>query len=44
MGKEIKASWFKMWRERVASRKTKHLAKRWFNVGRAHCSAKYKRS
>lgn len=43
MRKEMKASSFKMWRERVSSRNTKHLAKRSFKVGRAYCPSQYKR-
>ncbi|MGF1541499.1 MAG: TIGR03643 family protein [Pleurocapsa sp.] len=34
MRKQMKASSFKMWRKRVAGRKTKHLAKRGFIEGR----------
>ncbi len=34
MRKNMKPSSFKMWRERVSSRKTKHLVKRDFFVGR----------
>ncbi|MGK0375879.1 MAG: hypothetical protein ACJA2E_002365 [Arenicella sp.] len=44
MRKEMKASSFKMWRQRVTSRKTKHLSKRTFKVGRAHCPTQYKPS
>lgn len=43
MRKSMKASSFRMWRERVTSRKTKHLAKRGFTVGRAFCPTQYKR-
>lgn len=43
MRKKMKARSFKMWRERVNARKTKHLAKRSFKVGRAFCSTQYKR-
>ena len=43
MRKSIKASSFRMWRERVSNRKTKHLAKRGFKVGRAFCPTQYKR-
>jgi len=35
---EMKASSFRMWRERVTARKTKHLSKRSFTVGRFCCS------
>ncbi len=37
MRKEMKYSSFKMWRERVTGRKTKHLAKRDFIEGRFRC-------
>lgn len=37
MRKEMKHSSFKMWRERVTGRKTKHLAKRDFLEGRFRC-------
>ncbi len=37
MRKEMKHSSFKMWRERVTGRKTKHLAKRDFIEGRFRC-------
>lgn len=37
MRKNMKASSFKMWRERVSGRKTKHLSKRGFSVGRFVC-------
>ena len=43
MRKNMKTSSFKMWRKRVTSRKTKHLAKRGFKVGRAFCPTQYKR-
>jgi len=38
MRSEMKASSFRMWRERVTARKTKHLSKRSFTVGRFRCS------
>jgi len=38
MRSEMKASSFRMWRERVNARKTKHLSKRSFTVGRFRCS------
>ena len=38
MRSEMKASSFCMWRERVTARKTKHLSKRSFIVGRFRCS------
>lgn len=34
MRREMKSSSFKMWRKRVSDRKTKHLKKRDFAVGR----------
>jgi len=34
MRREMKASSFKMWRERVNGRKTKHLQERSFSIGR----------
>jgi len=37
MRKHMKASSFKMWRERVSGRKTKHLTQRGFTVGRFVC-------
>lgn len=44
MRQELQRSSFKMWRKRVNNRKTKHLAKRAFTVGRAYCPTQYKRS
>lgn len=38
MRKEMKPSSFKMWRKRVANRKTKHLKKRDFESGRFKCT------
>ena len=38
MRSEMKASSFRMWRERVTARKTKHLSRRSFMVGRFRCS------
>ena len=43
MRKTLTPSSFKLWRARVNSRKTKHLAKRGFKVGRAFCPTQYKR-
>lgn len=37
MRREMKASSFKMWRQRVSGRKTKHLGQRDFKVGRFVC-------
>ena len=33
---------FKLWRQRVTGRKTKHLALRGFDFGRAYCPSQYK--
>jgi len=38
MKREMKLSSWKMWRERVQGRKTKHAAKRTFTEGRHKCS------
>ncbi|CAN5452501.1 TIGR03643 family protein [soil metagenome] len=38
MRRELKASGFKMWRERVQNRKTKHLVLRTDEVSRFKCS------
>ena len=38
MRREMKASSFRMWRKRVTGRKTKHIAKRDFLVGRFRCT------
>lgn len=37
MRREMKPSSFRMWRERVTGRKTKHLVQREFLVGRFRC-------
>lgn len=37
MRREMIPSSFRMWRERTAGRKTKHVAKRGFEVGRFRC-------
>lgn len=42
MRQELKPSSFKLWRERVTGRNTKHDAKRDFEVGRAYCKTQYK--
>ncbi|MEN6669250.1 TIGR03643 family protein [Psychrobacter sp. B38] len=42
MRQELKPSSFKLWRERVTNRATKHQAKREFEVGRAYCKTQYK--
>lgn len=39
MRREMKLSSFKMWRERVQGRQTKHLKKRVFMVGNFKCTA-----
>lgn len=38
MRREMKPSSFRMWRERVQGRATKHIKKRTFNQGRFKCS------
>jgi len=42
MRQELKPSSFRLWRERVSNRATKHEAKRSFDVGRAYCKTQYK--
>ena len=42
MRQTLKPSSFKLWRERVTNRATKHEAKRGFDVGRAYCKTQYK--
>lgn len=42
MRAHMKASSFRMWRERMAGRKTKHLKIRGFQEGRAHAAGQYK--
>lgn len=42
MRRELKRSSFKLWRERVSGRVTKHLALRSKLVQRAYCSTQYK--
>jgi len=42
MRQELKPSSFRLWRERVTGRNTKHDAKRDFKVGRAYCKTQYK--
>ena len=42
MRSQVKASSFRLWRERVTSRKTKHLAKRSPDVSRGYCPTQYK--
>ncbi|TCB50163.1 TIGR03643 family protein [Acinetobacter sp. ANC 4779] len=43
MRQNMKTSSFKLWRERVTGRKTKHLQLRSPDVIRAYCSRQYKR-
>lgn len=42
MRHELKPSSFRLWRERVTGRNTKHDAKRDFEVGRAYSKTQYK--
>ena len=42
MRQELKPSSFRLWRQRVTSRVTKHQTKRPFDVGRAYCKTQYK--
>ena len=42
MRQQLKTSSFKLWRKRVAGRKTKHLVLRGFDFGRAYCPSQYK--
>ena len=42
MRQELKPSSFRLWRQRVGGRATKHQAKRSFIVGRAYCKTQYK--
>ena len=42
MRQELKPSSFRLWRQRVSNRATKHQAKRDFGVGRAYCKTQYK--
>ncbi len=42
MRHELKPSSFRLWRQRVTNRATKHQAKRSFAVGRAYCKTQYK--
>lgn len=37
MRTELKATSFRLWRERTAGRATKHVAKRGFEIGRFRC-------
>jgi uncharacterized protein (TIGR03643 family) len=42
MRSQVKRRSFKLWRERVTSRNTKHLAKRSPDVSRGYCPTQYK--
>ena len=42
MRQELKPSSFRLWRQRVSGRATKHQVKRSFIVGRAYCKTQYK--
>ena len=42
MRRELKPSSFRLWRERVAGRKTKHTAMRSPDVLRGYCKTQYK--
>jgi uncharacterized protein (TIGR03643 family) len=42
MRRELKPSSFRLWRARVAGRKTKHLALRSADVNRGYCPTQYK--
>lgn len=43
MRRSLKRSSFRLWRERVTARTTKHRKLRGFDVGRGYCSTQYKR-
>lgn len=42
MRKTLNPNSFKLWRKRMTGRKTKHLALRGFDSGRAYCTQQYK--
>ncbi|WP_350560470.1 TIGR03643 family protein [Psychrobacter sp. CAL346-MNA-CIBAN-0220] len=42
MRQQLKPSSFRLWRQRVTGRATKHQVKRSFVVGRAYCKTQYK--
>lgn len=42
MRRSLKPGSFRLWRERVSGRQTKHLQLRDPQVGRAHCPTQYK--
>lgn len=43
MRRELKPSSFRLWRERVSGRKTKHLQLRSPEISRGYCPTQYKR-
>lgn len=43
MRRQLKAGSFRLWRERVRNRKTKHLALRNPAISRGYCPTQYKR-
>ena len=43
MRRELKPSSFRLWRERVSGRKTKHLLLRSPEINRGYCPTQYKR-
>ncbi len=43
MRRELKSSSFRLWRERVSGRKTKHLQLRSPEISRGYCPTQYKR-
>jgi len=43
MRKQLKPGSFRLWRQRVSGRKTKHTALRSKSVQRSHCPSQYKR-
>ena len=43
MRRELKPSSFRLWRERVSGRKTKHLQLRSPEINRGYCPTQYKR-
>ncbi len=42
MRSQVKASSFRLWRQRVTSRKTKHLMLRSPDISRGYCATQYK--
>ena len=42
MRQHLKPNSFKLWRQRVTGRNTKHLALRGFDFGRDYCPSQYK--